>query len=226
MHRRNRHLTGRAAGSTVHYDARRLNLSDGTAIQTLTDVAGTNNATQSTLANRPLFKTNILNGNPVVRFDGTNDYLSLTTNLNITGEWSNIVVFKAASVMPSFCTSSLSNYTPYINFLVGTTMYSIAGNSKAFDSSGFVASSFVIVTTYTNSSSVYQIYRNGISQNAVNQNFFIPDNLCGVVGARLASGSYADGDIAAAIHIPGSRSVSLRKRFEHSMGFSFKIACS
>lgn len=224
MHRRARHLTGRCAGAPFHYDARRLDLTDGTAIQTLTDIAGTNNATQATLANRPLFKTNILNGNPVVRFDGSNDYFSLTTALDITGEWSNISVYKKTSFMPLFVNSV--NYVPYVSFSFNTMMYNCAGNNKAFEVSGYDATSFVIVTSYTDSSSLYQVYRNGISQTVSSSNFGMPNNLCQILGARIASGTYADGDVGAAVHIPGTLGSSLRKRFEHSIGFSFKVACS
>jgi hypothetical protein len=34
-------------------------------------------ASQSTAANRPLYVTNVMNGKPAVRFDGTNDFLSM-----------------------------------------------------------------------------------------------------------------------------------------------------
>lgn len=60
---------------------------DGDSVTTWTDSSGnTNNATQSTAANKPTYKTNIINGNPVVRFDGVDDNLITTSTLysNIT----------------------------------------------------------------------------------------------------------------------------------------------
>jgi len=53
---------------------------DGTPISTWFDsTVNNNNFSQSTAANKPLYKINIQNGLPVVRFDGTNDNLSNPT---------------------------------------------------------------------------------------------------------------------------------------------------
>jgi protocatechuate 3,4-dioxygenase beta subunit len=61
---------------------------DGAAIQTWNDRSGNNNnATQATAGNRPILKNNIQNGKPVVRFDGSNDFLQLpnsNASLNLT----------------------------------------------------------------------------------------------------------------------------------------------
>jgi hypothetical protein len=47
---------------------------DGDAITTLTNIAGTGNPTQGTLANRAIYRTNSINGRPALDFDGVNDY--------------------------------------------------------------------------------------------------------------------------------------------------------
>lgn len=61
-------------------DASQLNLSNDTAVSSWTDNSGNGyNATQGTLANRPTFKTNILNGRPSLLFDGT-DSLSIPSS--------------------------------------------------------------------------------------------------------------------------------------------------
>ncbi len=60
-----------------------LNYNEGDGVATWNDTSGNNNhASQLTAANRPIFKTNMLNGKPVIRFDGTNDVLTLTSNIN------------------------------------------------------------------------------------------------------------------------------------------------
>jgi VCBS repeat-containing protein len=63
---------------------------DGTAVTTLTDKkGGTITATQGTPANRPTLVTDVLNGQPVIQFDG-NDWLSFGTAM---GKPANFTVF-------------------------------------------------------------------------------------------------------------------------------------
>lgn len=53
-------------------------LSDGDPVATWPDMSGEgNHATQATSGNRPTYRAGVLNGLPVVRFDGTNDFLTL-----------------------------------------------------------------------------------------------------------------------------------------------------
>lgn len=56
-------------------DASTLDLEDGALVSSWTDKSGNgNHAAQNNNGNKPIFKTNILNGKPVVRFDGTDDF--------------------------------------------------------------------------------------------------------------------------------------------------------
>ena len=51
-------------------------LNDTDPVATWPDSSGnSNDATQGTAADRPLYRTNIVNGLPIVRFDGANDFL-------------------------------------------------------------------------------------------------------------------------------------------------------
>jgi hypothetical protein len=63
------------SGLQMWLDASQIvGLVDGDPVATWADASGNaNDATQATGANQPLYKTNILNGLPVVRFDNTND---------------------------------------------------------------------------------------------------------------------------------------------------------
>ena len=52
-------------------------LNNNDPVATWSDRSGNgNDATQATATNRPLYKTNIVNGKPVVRFDGVDNYLT------------------------------------------------------------------------------------------------------------------------------------------------------
>ena len=66
------------SGCQLWLDATQITgLSDGATVASWPDKSGNGyNATQETGANKPLYKTNVLNGKPVLRFDGTDDYLS------------------------------------------------------------------------------------------------------------------------------------------------------
>jgi type IV pilus assembly protein PilA len=88
---------------THWYDATLITgVPNGTAIgATWADNSGTDNdATQATAANQPRYQTNIINGKPVVRFDGTDDYLGA---LNDTPMGERTYVFVART--PASATS-------------------------------------------------------------------------------------------------------------------------
>ena len=54
-------------------------LNDGDSVTTWSDLSGNgNDATQETAAAKPVYKVNIINGRPVVRFDATDDNLVIT----------------------------------------------------------------------------------------------------------------------------------------------------
>lgn len=59
----------------AHYDASALSLSDGQSVSTWGDETG--NGYDLTAGAAPTYRTSIINGNPVVRFDGVDDYLSV-----------------------------------------------------------------------------------------------------------------------------------------------------
>ncbi len=57
-------------------------------------------ATQGTSGNKPVFKTNIYNGKPCVRFDGSNDFLTLASTLSPasnSGAWAVIGIGKVST---------------------------------------------------------------------------------------------------------------------------------
>lgn len=55
-------------------------LNDGDPVGTWNDSSGNgNNAAQSTAANKPTYKTSIINSQPIVRFDGSNDRLDISS---------------------------------------------------------------------------------------------------------------------------------------------------
>ncbi len=79
------------------YVADSIGVSDGTGVVQWTNLQGTasRNLRQSTLAFRPVLKTNIINGHSVVRFDGLVAFMDTTTAGLDLGEAEVYVVIKA-----------------------------------------------------------------------------------------------------------------------------------
>lgn len=83
------------AGATARWSTFDLAGSDGDLIATLEDSIGTNDATAAGSA-RPTLKTgaNGLNGNPVLRFDGVANALTLGSSITTVGDFTIIAVMK------------------------------------------------------------------------------------------------------------------------------------
>ena len=67
---------GNSSNNSFWLDAHQMNFLNGAKVGLLNDISGNNNVfSQSIIANQPTFVTGALNGLPVVRFDGVNDFL-------------------------------------------------------------------------------------------------------------------------------------------------------
>ena len=76
------------------YDAGQITgLSDGDPVSQWDDEsANADHAVQTTGASQPIYKTGIINGHPVVRFDGSNDRMRLSKILDTSGAVGHIFV--------------------------------------------------------------------------------------------------------------------------------------
>lgn len=80
------------------WEADSLALSDADPVPTWGDQSvNANHLAQATSGNRPIYKTNIVNGKPVVRFDGSNDFFSLTSTMTLGSAWSWLVILSNTS---------------------------------------------------------------------------------------------------------------------------------
>ena len=95
-------------------------LNDGDSVTSWTDSSGNSNtASQSTAANKPAYKTSIVNSQPVVRFDGSNDVLVGTTISGInTSSISLFVIATGNSISANQERSpfSINNYNNGLRF--------------------------------------------------------------------------------------------------------------
>lgn len=85
-------------GLEAWYDADNLGLADNAAVRSWPDSSGhLRDLLQGTAANQPTLQTNELNGHSVVRFDGTNDYLTTAFGLTLAQPLRIFVVAKSAT---------------------------------------------------------------------------------------------------------------------------------
>lgn len=116
-----------------------LALSDGDPVATWADSSGLgNNATQGTSGFRPTFQTNELFGLPVVRFDGSDDYLTIPVSHSGT----SLTVFIVAKRI-----SGAGNNSGNASFFLSST------SADWNDTRNFVLA--------YNPSTILQAYRNG-----------------------------------------------------------------
>ena len=99
-------------------------LVDGDAVTTWSDQSGlSNDVTQATASYKPLYKTNIVNGEPVVRFDATDDVL-------VSKSWGGVdkfsifavVSFADASTIRGICGYAGTNYGWHLQRLSDNTI--------------------------------------------------------------------------------------------------------
>lgn len=240
MRARQRHLNPRDAGANLVLDSRYINQSNNTQISAWADRsvnAYTIQQTDSTA--RPIFLENTMNGNPVVRFDGTNDFLNGGNIMNIGSRSLSMICVarRLSSGGATLCGKARAspNAGRYSLTALGAAMYAVFddGNDRTIQVSetSTVPRIFTQVVDRTASNT---IFFNGAQQGqriipSNSTNFSTTDQF--FVGAyQSASGTtpantFLNGDISQII-VNFVFNSSLRKRMEQSAAFSFKIACS
>lgn len=75
---------------------------DGDSVTTWSDLSGNgNDATQATASKRPVYKVNIINGRPVVRFDGTDDFMAAPTGARPPTSYTVFIVAAINNLVPA-----------------------------------------------------------------------------------------------------------------------------
>lgn len=244
MHRRARHLNPANLGANVALDSRfKFSLSSGDAVSSWDDrSSNANNATQATSSNKPSYQTNIQGGQPAIRFDGTNDSLEIPSASNLnhgTGDFGVIcLVIIRVSTQNDTGILSKDDYptSPYKGWLLnrsdveGGYGFSIRNSSSTDKSIRWNQTNISVDTPYifsgTRISQNCELFVNGTSR-ATNTgstaNITNTAPLC--LGVLDSNTQYGQVDLMSVIDY-STVSSPLRKRMEHSIAFSFKIACS
>jgi len=250
MRARQRHLNKSLRDTACAFDSRFLSgFSDGNEVGTWTDLSSNGrNATQSTAANRPLYKTGIQGGNPVLRFDGSNDTLATTSFASATevtaiqvikaNSWNAPTEYRFSGGHGYGISSTLTTGIDFFTITNSAFLYWQSGDLVAFGNgynntdpkaSGASASGsdFRIVSTVF-WSSLSRIYANGVrlSTRTEGTGSIGAFTRAMTIGAPLSAGERWPGDIAAVIYFQSNIGDPMRARIERSNALAFKIACS
>ncbi len=83
------------AGLKLWLKADALVLNDADPVTTWADASASgNDATQTTAANKPTYRSNVVNGKPAVRFDGANDFLQFADVFSLLSAGEIFIVVK------------------------------------------------------------------------------------------------------------------------------------
>ena len=184
-------------------------LSDGATVATWTDSSGNGfNATQSTEANKPIYKVGIVGGKPVVRFDGTNDGMVVSASLSVALPCTVFVVYSYRSTTSAGrrAVQGVSN-----NWLIGPYSLIYRAYNSAFLDGAATTQNLFIVSCMRQLSGDAKLFNNG-TQVATNANNTAPGQMA--LGASGAFGEPLDGDIAEVIVYNSALSTTDRQAVE------------
>ncbi|MBL4708357.1 MAG: T9SS type A sorting domain-containing protein [Flavobacteriales bacterium] len=89
---------GTSSNNIFWIDANQMGLSNDDPVSAWSDLSGnSNNLSQGTVGNQPVYKTSQVNGFPAVRFDGTDDYLDFGTHISTSATTFFIVYNKTTT---------------------------------------------------------------------------------------------------------------------------------
>jgi hypothetical protein len=238
MHRRNRHLNAKSSGAIIVLDSRFITgVSNGSALTTWSNRATTTDFTEATV--RPTYYSRLINGNPAVDFNGTNTILTSTSGITTTADQSYVIVGK------------LNRSPNYVHITIDVII-ATDGFVTRFPRQGFLSyyTNTFLTTTQpfaaiemqdSSSNNVTDVNINGryTGVTAGNISVGVPNILSSTIrngnaGTNLThrlgwhgTGQNWYGMVSICyIAVFGSISVDLRKRYEKSAAFTFKIACS
>lgn len=249
MGRRVRHLNPGSAGAVLALDSRFISgLSDGDPVSTWSDRSGSgNNATQTGTA-RPTFETAEQGGQPVIRFDGSNDYLNAGDVCDLrTNSLVMICVskYRVSNSNGALCGKSSARILQGRYSLIRDVgnMIALYGGGTADPpyndqrvQAADTSSTFRVVTMGLNRANFNSLFYNGDQQATKIITDSTDHNISDLLfigayqnsgGSSSLAGYYLDGDIAQVIvQLTNAYSTPLRRRLEHSAAFAFKIPCS
>ena len=200
--------------------------SDGDSVDTWRDLSTSgNNATQSTSSKRPVYKTNTLNGKPVLRFSGAQE-LSTATG-NALGDFTVFVVFKATAIGGGYDRVLDKDYAN--GFWLGRNSSTVNSFGGGIEESG---SPFGIFGSFPdNNWNVLGSIRSGTTHYLYNNGSALANNTVSGVTTNTAvygiggrNANYFTGDIAEILVYGTALSAEDRKVIEAYVGQKYNLS--
>lgn len=202
------------------YEADALALADGAAVSSWTDSSGNaRHATQATGASQPTYQTNELNGEPIVRFDGTD--LLATASLAPPTSQTFFAVVKV-TVSAGFPVLSAWGAGQFEMRMDSAKPTWVIGGSTAADAASRLNTWIVLVGRADNPGNAMEVWVNGTSVATASGNGS-PGAAAMTIGARPDGSLGITADVAEVIRYGTALSAANREAVEDYLGAKYGI---
>ena len=220
------------SGCKLWLKADSLSLNDGDAVTTWTDSSGNaRDATQATAGLKPIYKTNVINGQPVIRFDGTDDRLVTSSVAVAGGAFSAFIVLKFASTSgaqyPLFNGDNVAGNGWALESGAGTAgKRGVLYRGNAISDDGTTSTITELWSVTRTSAPSLNFYLNGtITSIAADASALTaPTNKVVVGGDSGGSAGFFNGDIAEIIIFDSALSTGNRQAIESYLAGKYSIS--
>ena len=168
-----------------------------------------NNVSQNNLSFQPTLQNNIINGKPVITFNGSNDFFN-TPNLSFS-EFSFFIVFKKANSTNNGPLMSNSSTYAFIGNYSDNYTYLHDGNGYITSATGSISTFSFLNINYKSNLASFYLNGNLSSSTSMNASPFIFNT----IGSRPITGNYLQGDIAEIIIYNQALSTTDRQAVEN-----------
>mgnify|MGYP001582536698 CR=1 FL=1 len=168
-------------------------LNDGDTLTTWNDQSGNSrNVTQGTSTKRPTYKTAILNGLPILRFDGADDFLKTSSEVSYTATMSVFSVIKTSTGFASYPLTGIGSVNTFFHEFVSATSWKFSGYntsnaSNGLDANTITSGAWTVLSSMLRSTTC-EMYANGATNGSTART---GTNNSG--NAHLTVGAYGDG---------------------------------
>jgi len=241
MRARQRHFNAANAGANVALDARYgFSLSNNANVSNWKDRSANNNdATQATIANQPIYRTNIQGGQPAIEFyPSTNISRLIGSNVNTSNVLTVFCVYRMNSGSGSYtrvisCTKNNATDYDLITRVIPIIRNGGGNNNGSYRAAGIANISTAIVENwyhFTNTFDGFQclnrLNETTLATTTSLSNFDINQYSLGLMPYSLETAGALQGFISSVSIFNSSVSNSLRKKIQFSNALSFKLACN